>query len=67
VAERTLRFVSEHLGSRLAYGRVDLVDGHRGERLLLEVEPVDPYLSFDLGPTAAGRLARALDDGTRER
>jgi|GEM_PF-56805 len=60
VADRALGFVAEHLGCRLAYGRVDLVDGHRGEPLVLEVELIDPYLSLDLEPAAAGRLARAL-------
>jgi hypothetical protein len=60
VADRTVRFVSEHLGCRPAFARVDLLAGHRGEPLLLEVELVDPYLSLDLEPEAAGRLARAL-------
>jgi O-ureido-D-serine cyclo-ligase len=60
LADRTLGLVAARLGCSLAYGRVDLVDGRRGEPLVLEVEVVDPYLSLGSEPTAADRLARAL-------
>jgi hypothetical protein len=60
VAEQTVTSVAEHLGCVPVYGRVDLINGQAGEPLVLEVEVVDPYLSFDMAPVAAGRLARAL-------
>ncbi len=60
LADRTDQFVSEPLGCRLTFARVDLMEGHRGGPLLLEVELVDPYLSLDIEPAAAGRLAGAL-------
>jgi hypothetical protein len=40
--------------------RVDLITGPDGTSLVLEVEVVDPYLSLDMDPTAATRLASAL-------
>ncbi len=60
VAKRALGFISDRLGCRLTYARFDLVDGHDGEPLVLEVELVDPYLSLEREPRAAGRLALAL-------
>lgn len=60
VAERTVTFIAERLSCELVYGRVDLVNGPAGEPLVLEVEVIDPYLSLDMEPLAAGRLARAL-------
>ena len=60
VAERTIEVVAQRVGSRPVYARVDLVNGRGGEPLLLEVEVVDPYLSLDMEPSAAGRLVAAL-------
>lgn len=48
------------VGEWPAYGRVDLIDGAHGEPLLLEVELIDPYLSLDMEPAAAARLAEAV-------
>lgn len=58
--------VMEVVGARVGggapppYGRVDLIEGAHGEPLLLEVELIDPYLSLDLEPAAATRLAEVL-------
>ena len=60
VAELTIRVVARQVGCVPVYGRVDLVSGRAGEPLVLEVELIDPYLSFDMEPSAAGRLAKAL-------
>jgi hypothetical protein len=60
VAERTINSVAKRVGSLPAYGRVDLLGGRAGEPLILEVEVVDPYPSFDMEPVAARRLAEAL-------
>ena len=60
VAELTVRVVAEQVGSVPVYGRVDLVGGPAGEPLVLEVELIDPYLSFDMEPSAATRLAEAI-------
>ena len=60
VAYLTIEAVGEHVGCVPVYGRVDLVGGRVGEPLVLEVELIDPYLSFDMEPSAAGRLAKAL-------
>jgi hypothetical protein len=60
VAKRTLAFVAGRLGCQLPYGRVDLIPGPESDPLVLEVELIDPYLSLDLEPGAASRLATAL-------
>ncbi|HET9060531.1 MAG TPA: hypothetical protein VFN61_11465 [Acidimicrobiales bacterium] len=60
VANRTIEAVAEGVGCMPVYGRVDLVGGHSGEPLVLEVELIDPYLSFDMEPSAAGHLATAI-------
>ncbi len=60
VAAQALAFVAEHLGCQLPYGRIDLVAGSGGDPLVLEVELIDPYLSLDIEPRAAKRLAEAL-------
>jgi hypothetical protein len=60
VAGRTIRFVADHLGCQLPYGRVDLVTGPEEGPLVLEVELIDPYLSLDMEPAAAERFAEAL-------
>jgi len=60
VAERTMTIVAERVGSLPVDSRVDLVSGCAGEPLLLEVEVVDPNLSFDMEHSAAARLAKAL-------
>jgi hypothetical protein len=60
VAEKAMAFISEHLEPTPAYGRVDLINGPGGAPLVLEVELIDPYLSLDIEPAGAARLARAL-------
>jgi hypothetical protein len=60
VADLTLKVIAEQVGCVPVYGRVDLVTGDAGEPLVLEVEFIDPYLSFDMEPAGAARLARAL-------
>jgi hypothetical protein len=60
VAEQTMGVISDLLEQRPVYGRVDLVTGPVGDPLVLEVELIDPYLSLDMDPGAAGRLVNAL-------
>ena len=60
VAEQAMVAISGFLPQRPAYGRVDVLAGTTGDPLVLEVELIDPYLSLDLEPGAASRLARAL-------
>jgi len=59
-AHLTMKVVEEQVGCVPVYGRVDLVSGNTREPLVLEVELIDPYLSFDMEPAAATRLAEAL-------
>ncbi|MGI8751048.1 MAG: ATP-grasp domain-containing protein [Acidimicrobiales bacterium] len=59
-ATLTMGVVSRRLGVQPVYARVDLINGIAGEPLLLEVELIDPYLSLDMKPAAAARLADAL-------
>jgi len=59
-ATLTMGVVSRRLGVQPVYARVDLINGIAGEPLLLEVELIDPYLSLDMKPAAAARLAEAL-------
>jgi hypothetical protein len=58
-AEHIMVFLSNRFEGPLAYARVDLISGPDGP-LLLEVELIDPYLSLDMEPAAAARLAKAL-------
>jgi hypothetical protein len=60
VAGQAVAFVADHLRCPLPYGRIDLVAGPDGDPLVLEVEVIDPYLSLDMEPLAANRLAEAL-------
>jgi hypothetical protein len=59
-AHLTMKVVEEQVGCVPVYGRVDLVSGNTREPLVLEVELIDTYLSFDMEPAAATRLAEAL-------
>lgn len=60
VAELTVKAVAGLLGRVPLYARVDLVRGAAGRPLVLEVELIDPYLSLDLFPPAAIKLASAV-------
>ena len=60
VATRTIDVISEQLCLCPTYARIDLVSDVRGRSLLLEVELIDPYLSLDVAPGAAGLLAAEL-------
>jgi hypothetical protein len=59
VARRTIEVLADRFDGPPAYCRVDLVPGPDGP-LILEVELIDPYLSLDVVPAAAARLARVL-------
>lgn len=52
---------------RVAYGRVDLVRGERGQPLVLEYELTEPSLFLEHGPDAAGQLADVVLDLVRPR
>jgi hypothetical protein len=54
--------VRQRVGVDPVYGRVDLIRGPHGRPLVLELELIDPYLSLDLDPDGAARLARAVLD-----
>jgi hypothetical protein len=60
VAERAMQMVADRFDDRPAYGRVDLVADQRDDPVVLEVELIDPYLSLDMVPSAAARLADAI-------
>ena len=60
VAEQAMVAISDLMPQRPPYGRVDVLAGTTGDPLVLEVELIDPYLSLDLEPRAASRLAKAL-------
>jgi hypothetical protein len=60
VAEETMMVVSGLFDGSPLYGRVDVVDDGFGASLVLEVELIDPYLSLDMEPAGATRLAAAL-------
>jgi hypothetical protein len=60
VAHLTMKVVEDQVGCSPIYGRVDLVGGDAGKPLVVEDELIDPYLSFDIEPAAATRLAKAL-------
>ncbi len=60
VAEDAMAVICDRFPDVPAYGRIDLVQGTEGGPLLLEAEMIDPYLSLDLSPEAALRLAAAL-------
>ena len=59
-AELVMEHTAQLCGSIPTYARVDLVAGLEGEPLLLEIEVIDPLLSFDLHPPAAATLARLV-------
>jgi glutathione synthase/RimK-type ligase-like ATP-grasp enzyme len=60
VAERAMEVVGRRFDRSVVYGRVDLVSDESGAPLVLEVELIDPYLSLDVAPEGAARLAAAL-------
>jgi hypothetical protein len=60
VCQQVMEAIVERVGVVPLYARVDLVSGHQGEPLAMEVELIDPYLSLDTEPAAAHRLAEAL-------
>jgi glutathione synthase/RimK-type ligase-like ATP-grasp enzyme len=49
------------LGASPLYARVDLVEGPRGERLLIELELIDPNLFFAERPEAAAIVAAEIE------
>lgn len=60
VASAALTVARDRFGSYPVYGRVDLIAGPTGAPTVLEMELIDPYLSLDLVPQAAARMARAI-------
>jgi glutathione synthase/RimK-type ligase-like ATP-grasp enzyme len=56
IAERALAGLASPL-----YARVDLVEGARGERLLIELELIDPNLFFAERPEAAAIVAAKIE------
>jgi hypothetical protein len=60
VADVVVALVSARFEQPPVYSRVDLVRGPDGDPLVPEVELIDPYLSLDMEPAAAARLARAI-------
>lgn len=60
ISQRTMEAVARRFDRCPLYGRVDLVNDSSGAPLVLEVELIDPYLSLDIEPTGATRLATAL-------
>jgi hypothetical protein len=60
LAQFTVGVVRERLGAYPVYGRVDLVPDGAGNSLVIEIELVDPYLSFDMDSSGAHRLAAAV-------
>jgi len=68
VAYAAVAAIKKQFGEYPTYGRVDLIADPNGAPTVLEVELIDPYLSLDLVPAAAGRMARAiLETATRRR
>jgi glutathione synthase/RimK-type ligase-like ATP-grasp enzyme len=49
-----------HVGDGCRYARIDLVEGPAGERLLIELELVEPQLFLRHSPAATDRLAAAI-------
>lgn len=41
-------------------GRVDIINGLSGTPTVLEIELIDPYLSLDMEPAAATRMAKSV-------
>ncbi|MFZ0665694.1 MAG: hypothetical protein WAM97_08055 [Acidimicrobiales bacterium] len=60
VAEATIAAMVEALDEIPTYARIDLISSGDGTSVLLEVEVVDPYLSLDMEPAGAPRLASAV-------
>jgi hypothetical protein len=60
VARGVLDIVRQRFGRCPVYSRVDLINGPRGAPTVLEVELIDPYLSLDMEPGAATRLAKSV-------
>jgi hypothetical protein len=65
VARGVVAFLMDRFGLPPVYCRVDLVTGGAGAPLLLEVELIDPYLSLDVVPAGAQRLAQAIVEPLR--
>jgi hypothetical protein len=59
-ARAALAVVRDRFGIYPVYGRVDLIAGPTGEPTVLEMELIDPYLSLDVVPQAAARMAQAI-------
>lgn len=61
LADAAMAVVGSRFG-RLAYGRVDVLDGPTGQPMVLEVELIDANLSLTDFPEAASSLAKAAAD-----
>jgi energy-coupling factor transporter ATP-binding protein EcfA2 len=60
VADAAITAVRGRIGSCPTYGRVDIIAGPTGTPTVLEIELIDPYLSLDMVPAAATRMARTV-------
>jgi hypothetical protein len=60
VADAALAVARRRVGRYPVYGRVDLIDDPIGTPTVLEIELIDPYLSLDMEPAAAARMAKAI-------
>lgn len=60
VADAAIAATRQRLGRYPTYGRVDLIADSTGAPQVLELELIDPYLSLDIVPVAASRMARAI-------
>lgn len=60
VANAAITATHQRLGMYPTYGRVDLIEHSTGAPHVLELELIDPYLSLDLFPAAASRMAEAI-------
>ncbi|GAC1532621.1 MAG: hypothetical protein NVS3B12_10710 [Acidimicrobiales bacterium] len=60
VANAAIAATHQRLGACPTYARVDLIGDSTGAPTVLELELIDPYLSLDLVPVAASRMAQAI-------
>ena len=60
VADGALGIVRQRFGRYPVYSRVDIINGPSGTPTVLEIELIDPYLSLDMEPEAAMRIAKSV-------
>ena len=60
VADAAIIATRQRFGRYPTYARVDIIAGPTGTPTVLEIELIDPYLSLDMEPAAAIRMARTI-------